>query len=91
MSTNPSTFLSGPNAPFIEELYAKYLEQPESIDPSWRKFFADLQDESELILNDIRCASCAPRERTVEIAREDGQGNGHYDEAATVRSARPHT
>ena len=75
MSTNPSTFLSGPNAPFIEELYAKYLEQPESVDPSWRKFFADLQDESELILNDIRGASWAPRERTVEIAREDG--NGH--------------
>jgi 2-oxoglutarate dehydrogenase E1 component len=47
MSTNPSTFLSGPNAPFIEELYARYLDHPESVDPSWRKFFSDLQDESE--------------------------------------------
>ena len=88
MSTNPSTFLSGPNAPFIEELYARYLEQPNSVDPSWRKFFSDLQDESEIILNDIRGASWAPRERAVEIAREDGQGNGH-DEAAPVRTARP--
>ena len=25
MSTSPASFLSGPNAPFIEELYAKYL------------------------------------------------------------------
>ena len=74
MSTNPSTFLSGPNAPFIEELYAEYLEQPESVDPSWRKFFADLEDESEVVLNDIRGASWAPRERAVEIAREDGDG-----------------
>jgi 2-oxoglutarate dehydrogenase E1 component len=89
MSTNPSTFLSGPNAPFIEELYAKYLEQPESVDPSWRKFFSDLEDETETVLNDIRGASWAPRERAVEIVREDSHGNGHYDEAATVRSARP--
>src|ERR1051325_2376360 len=91
MSINPSTFLSGPNAPFIEELYARYLEQPESVDPSWRKFFADLQDEGETVLNDIRGASWAPRERAVEIGRggAHGQGNGHYDEAVTVRSARP--
>src|SRR4029453_1731772 len=87
MSTNPSTFLSGPNAPFIEELYAKYLEQPDSVDPSWRKFFSDLEDENEVVLNDIRGASWAPRERAVEIARDDG--NGHYDEAAPARTARP--
>ena len=91
MSTNPSTFLSGPNAPFIEELYARYLDQPESVDPSWRKFCAELEDESATVLNDIRGASWAPRSRTVEIAREDanGHGNGHYDEAVAVRSARP--
>src|SRR5215475_13544942 len=91
MSTNPSTFLSGPNAPFIEELYARYLEQPDSVDPSWRKFFADLEDESETVLNDIRGASWAPRERAVEIVREDANGhaNGHYDEAVAARAARP--
>ena len=91
MSTNPSTFLSGPNAPFIEELYAKYLEQPDSVDPSWRKFFSDLEDETEIVLNDIRGASWAPRERAVEIAREDGEahGNGHYEEGVADRAARP--
>ena len=85
MSTNPSTFLSGPNAPFIEELYARYLDQPDSVDPSWRKFFSDLEDETEIVLNDIRGASWSPRERAVEIAREDG--NGHYEEAAPVSAA----
>src|SRR5688572_19340167 len=91
MSTNPSTFLSGPNAPFIEELYARYLDQPESVDPSWRKFFSDLEDETEIVLNDIRGASWAPRERAVEIVRDDADthGNGHDGEAAPVRAARP--
>ncbi len=41
--TDP-TFLSGPNAAFIAELYARYLEDPQSVDASWRGFFADLAD-----------------------------------------------
>ena len=91
MSANPASFLSGPNGPFLEELYARYLEQPDAVDPSWRKFFSDLQDESETALNDIRGATWAPRSRSVEIAREDGNGHdGAYaEEGVAVRSARP--
>src|SRR5262245_10647932 len=29
----------GVNAGFVEELYAQYLENPESVDPGWRKYF----------------------------------------------------
>src|ERR1044072_5097511 len=89
MSPNPASALSGANAPFIEEHYARYLEHPETVDPSWRKFFSELQDESDIALNDIRGASWAPRSRSVEIAREDTNGHGDYDEGVVVRSARP--
>ena len=86
---NPG-FLSGPNAPFIEELYAKYLENPNTVDPSWRKFFAELQDDSAIVLQDIRGASWAPRDRSVEISR-----NGQDDDIATAEApgeaARPRT
>ena len=37
-----TTFLSGTNAAFIEQLYAQYLANPDSVDPSWRAYFADL-------------------------------------------------
>src|SRR5262249_31251345 len=85
MSTIPASFLSGPNAPFIEELYAKYLENPSAVDPSWRKFFAELEDDSAIVLQDIRGASCSPRDRSVEI------GNGQEEEevATSDRRARP--
>jgi 2-oxoglutarate dehydrogenase E1 component len=91
MSVNPASVLSGPNGPFLEELYARYLEHPETVDPSWRRFFSDLQDESEVALNDIRGATWAPRNRSVEIAREDGNGHdGVYaEEGVVVRTARP--
>ena len=31
----------GVNAGFVEELYAQYVENPESVDPSWRAFFEE--------------------------------------------------
>lgn len=31
------------NAPFVEELYAKFLNNPESVDPRWRDYFLALR------------------------------------------------
>src|ERR1700744_6264289 len=31
------------NAAFIEQLYASYLQNPESVDLSWRRFFDGMQ------------------------------------------------
>src|SRR6185369_17083648 len=76
-----TSFLSGPNAPFIEELYAKYLQNAASVDPTWRTFFEDLRDDAATVLQDIRGASWAPRERDVEIA------NGHDEEIAGTATA----
>ena len=37
-----TSFLSGTNAGFIEGLYAQFLADPQSVDESWRSYFADL-------------------------------------------------
>jgi 2-oxoglutarate dehydrogenase E1 component len=39
-----TSFLSAANTPFLEELYARWLEDPESVDTSWQAFFAELGD-----------------------------------------------
>ena len=38
-----NTFLYGSNATFIAELYSRFLEDPGSVDESWRSFFAELR------------------------------------------------
>ncbi len=43
-----TSFLYGGNAQFIEQLYAKYLENPAAVDVHWRQFFAGLEDNAEL-------------------------------------------
>ncbi len=42
-----TSFLYGANATFVEEMAARYAEDPNSVDPSWRAFFAQLRDDPE--------------------------------------------
>jgi 2-oxoglutarate dehydrogenase E1 component len=39
-----SSFLQGLNADFVENLYARFSENPESVDPNWQAFFQGLGD-----------------------------------------------
>ncbi|MDX2096089.1 MAG: 2-oxoglutarate dehydrogenase E1 component [Alphaproteobacteria bacterium] len=39
-----NSYLYGANAAFIEELYARYVANPASVDASWQRFFASLGD-----------------------------------------------
>lgn len=41
-----SSTLFGSNAPFIEELYERYLANPASVDGEWRSYFDELRDGS---------------------------------------------
>ena len=38
-----SSYLYGANAPFIEALYDRYLEDPDAVEPRWRSYFDELQ------------------------------------------------
>jgi 2-oxoglutarate dehydrogenase E1 component len=84
-----ATFLYGPNATFIAELYARYLESPQSVDESWRSFFADLAEEAPDVLRELEGPGWG-RERGHVIANgaADGAaaGNGH---AAAVAEGLP--
>ena len=56
-----ATFLSGANAPFIAELYERYIQDPNAVDPSWGRFFAELKDEPPAVANDWGGPSWAKR------------------------------
>jgi 2-oxoglutarate dehydrogenase E1 component len=52
-----SSFLYGGNAQFIEHLYAKFLENPASVDQHWRQFFTSLEDEKSAAQRQLKGAS----------------------------------
>ncbi|MCW5699088.1 MAG: 2-oxoglutarate dehydrogenase E1 component [Rhodospirillales bacterium] len=59
MGANKDTFLTGANAPYIAELYCRYLDKPGSVDPSWALFFNELRDDSAALLAEASGASWA--------------------------------
>ncbi|XWN32524.1 MAG: 2-oxoglutarate dehydrogenase E1 component [Devosia sp.] len=45
-----SSFLYGGNAAYLEQLYAKYQTDPNSVDAGWQAFFADLKDDKASVI-----------------------------------------
>ncbi len=52
-----TAFLYGANAPYIEDLYARYQEDPASVDAEWQAFFAGLKDDRQSVVENARGAS----------------------------------
>ena len=45
-----TSFLYGANAPYIEQLQARYAADPGSVDGEWRSFFEGLQDTPDAVI-----------------------------------------
>ena len=55
-----TSFLAGNNSEFINEFYADYIADPNSLPESWRKFFDGLSDDQKLIYDNLRGPSWSP-------------------------------
>jgi 2-oxoglutarate dehydrogenase E1 component len=51
-----TAFLYGGNSAFIEDLYARYLEDPSAVDPSWRAYFDELGADTRALFERTRAA-----------------------------------
>jgi 2-oxoglutarate dehydrogenase E1 component len=56
-----ATAFNGGNAAFIADLYAKWVTNPDAVDPSFAELFGALNDEARAVLTDAVGASWAPR------------------------------
>ncbi len=41
-----SSFMQGHNAEYLEQLYARYANDPNAVDEAWQKFFAEMGDDT---------------------------------------------
>ncbi len=64
-----TSFLYGANAAFVEDLYARWSENPGSVDASWAGFFATLHDQADEVRKAASKPSWTPRQ--VAAARPD--------------------
>jgi len=74
-----TSYLFGGNAPFIEELYEVWLENPESVAPEWRRWFEQIQQPG------ARDVAHEPiRQAFVKLAYKRPDGNGHAPTVAVA-------
>ncbi|HVI53344.1 MAG TPA: 2-oxoglutarate dehydrogenase E1 component [Candidatus Sulfotelmatobacter sp.] len=82
MQQNQMSFLTGANATYVSELYARFAEDPSSVDAGWAAFFNELNEDGRAILAELRGAPWnknankvigAPAEE-VPAAKKDGKG-----------------
>ncbi|MEZ5814094.1 MAG: 2-oxoglutarate dehydrogenase E1 component [Alphaproteobacteria bacterium] len=72
-SSENLTFLSGVNAEYIAQLYGEFLSNPETVDESWKGFFAVLNDDEAALLRELSGASWTPAENS-KASRRFGMG-----------------
>lgn len=86
-----SSPLFGGNAPFIEELYESYLQNPDAVPDNWRAYFRDLQQQQDGGMQDI--AHEPIRESFARMARQAPTLSGgrvpgaNMDQAAAEKQA----
>ena len=74
-----NSYLFGANAPFIEQLYESYLQNPASVEGHWRDYFAELE---RLDQGPKDVAHTPIQDAFVRIARERRGGNGYLAPAS---------
>jgi 2-oxoglutarate dehydrogenase E1 component len=52
--TDGTSFLTGANAEFIAGLYARFVDDPGSVDASWRRFFAEIGEDGATAPAELR-------------------------------------
>jgi 2-oxoglutarate dehydrogenase E1 component len=79
-----TTFLTGANAGFIAELYTRFLEDPNSVDKSWRQFFSEIGDDESTVLAELHRPTWDAR---APAAPKNGSTAASVIDAARLRRA----
>ncbi len=71
-----TSFLDGGNAAYAEQLYESYTRDPNSVDPQWQSFFAELKDDPALVEKNVQGpvwkAEITPPARDETLSALDG-------------------
>ena len=86
MQLDEPGILNGANAPYIAELYERYLEDPNAVDESWHDCFRGLADEVTAFRRELRGPSWARRETAV-VGSPDPAGPAEPEAEDARRSA----
>ena len=69
-----TSFLYGGNAPYIDDLYARYEADPKAVDAEWQSFFQSLKDNAADVDKNAHGPSWAPARLAAAAGRRSHRG-----------------
>ena len=58
-----TAFLNKSNSSFIEQMYLKFLNNDPNLPDSWKKYFKEIGDEEDIVINEINGPSWSPSKK----------------------------
>ena len=80
-----TAFLSKSNSAFIEEMYMKFVNDDPTLPESWKKYFNEIGEELDVIVNDINGPSWSPSKK-FSINKNEKSTNGQLSELELIQS-----
>ena len=82
-----TAFLSKSNSAFIEQMYLKFVSKDPSLPDSWRRYFDEIGDELDVIVNEINGPSWSPSKKfSIKNKQEVNNENSPLSELEIVKS-----
>lgn len=89
-----TSYLFGNNAAFIEELYLSYVNNPDSVDPSWRIYFDSMGEQDKQAMLSSAAVSHPHKPKVIGVVlqeeqakkKDTGNVSARVDEELTARS-----
>ena len=81
-------FLNKSNSAFIEQMYLQYINQDPNLPSSWKKYFEEIGEEIDIIVNEINGPSWSPKKDKISLKnlREKTKENIQLNELELVKS-----
>ena len=82
-----TAFLSKSNSAFIEEMYMKFVRNDPTLPDSWRRYFNEIGDEFDIIVNEINGPSWSPSKKvSIEKTKVQNNQNNQLSELELIKS-----
>ena len=62
-----TSFLNKSNSAFIEQMYLKFINKDSNLPESWKNYFLDIGDETDLIVKEIKGPSWSPVKKRIDL------------------------
>ena len=82
-----TAFLTKSNSAFIEEMYIKFIKNDPTLPDSWKRYFNEVGDELDVIVNELNGPSWSPSKKvSIKETQKQNDQDNQLNELELIKS-----